>query len=129
MAYRYKTVKVNGKTKLLHRHVAEQAIGRPLLPTEHVHHVNGDRHDNRPENLRVMAGAEHLREHGDERLRYPREKTCAICGGQFVPQPTKRKRKATCSKPCADRLRSMTEKATRALVRANWSATASRIAA
>ena len=28
MAYRYPTVKVAGRTKLKHRHVAEQALGR-----------------------------------------------------------------------------------------------------
>lgn len=41
MAYRYPTVKVNGKTKLKHRHVMEQHLGRPLLPTEQVHHKAG----------------------------------------------------------------------------------------
>jgi len=39
-----------------HRLVAEEMVGRPLLPTDHVHHRNGDTQDNRPENLEVTDG-------------------------------------------------------------------------
>jgi len=38
-----------------HRAVMERIIGRELTPSETVHHKNGVRHDNRPENLELWS--------------------------------------------------------------------------
>lgn len=47
-----------------HRIVAEAKLGRSLLPGEVVHHINLDKHDNRPENLQVFPSqAEHAKWH------------------------------------------------------------------
>jgi hypothetical protein len=46
---------VNGKRIAVaeHRQVMEQTLGRPLEPFENVHHKNGRRADNRPDNLEL----------------------------------------------------------------------------
>lgn len=46
----------------VHRIVAQAWLGRPLRDGEVVHHKNGDKLDNRPENLEVFpSNAEHMR--------------------------------------------------------------------
>lgn len=44
-----------------HRVIAEQMLNRNLEPREVVHHKNGLRWDNRPENLEVMDKIEHCK--------------------------------------------------------------------
>jgi hypothetical protein len=49
----YVKVRINNKTLLQHRVIMAEHLGRELLASENVHHINGDRADNRIENLEI----------------------------------------------------------------------------
>jgi len=60
----YRLVKLDGNGYAReHRLVMEQKLGRLLTPGEVVHHINGDKLDNRPDNLEVMSKGKHVTLH------------------------------------------------------------------
>lgn len=70
---------IDGRQVWLHRYVMEQHLGRPLLPTEVVHHANGDPTDNRISNLVLKESqSAHRREH-DTIFRSETHKECTVC--------------------------------------------------
>lgn len=64
----------------LARYLMEDSLGRPLSSDELVHHVNGDRTDDRLENLLVLSPSEHRMTFGGNP---PTVCTCPECGKEF----------------------------------------------
>jgi DNA-binding NarL/FixJ family response regulator len=59
----YQAIKHNGQKRDLHRVIAEQKLGRPLGTDEVVHHIDGNKQNNHPDNIEVMSLSEHSRLH------------------------------------------------------------------
>ena len=65
----------DGRYVLEHRILMEAKLGRKLLPNEQVHHINGNKQDNREENLVVITNSEHQHLHESaKRLNSPEAK-------------------------------------------------------
>jgi hypothetical protein len=63
----YKQFYENGRWVYTHRRVAQKKVGGAIGKGRHVHHVNGNKTDNRPSNLRVMSASDHAKLHARQR--------------------------------------------------------------
>lgn len=62
----------------MHRHVASVKAGRWLSSQEIVHHIDGNKANNDPDNLEVTTRSRHVVTHKDVSLLHP-EKVCPVC--------------------------------------------------
>ena len=75
----YLLIRIKKKYRLAHRHIMEEHLGRKLMRKEQVHHINGNRADNRIENLMLLGIKEHSKLHAiSKRKRVIIQ--CFICG-------------------------------------------------
>ena len=61
----YKMTYKDGENVREHVLIAEEKIGRKLKENEVVHHMDGDKRNNNPENLAVVTRSEHAKIHAN----------------------------------------------------------------
>jgi len=86
--------------KYYSRWLMEQHLGRKLDRLEFVHHINGDKTDDRIENLEVMSKKDHCVHH--HTVKKTLEFTCYRCGKKFLRKEwyNRRSKRKYCNRTC-----------------------------
>lgn len=79
----YVYITINDKLVREHRYIMEQHIGRSLSYNEVVHHINGNKSDNRLSNLEIKSRQLHAEDHGKEHPAAFITLSCSKCNTTF----------------------------------------------
>ena len=95
---RYASTKIRGLgAQLDHRLIMSVLLGRQLLPTEYVHHLDRNRWNNHPRNLQVLGAGAHT---SLTLQRRPFPNWCPGCGRPFRPRSRAIRSQQWCSRAC-----------------------------
>lgn len=96
----YVQLRIARNHRYAHRLVMEILLGRPLRRDEHVHHLDGNKVNNRPSNLQLLSASAH---NSQTNRRHPLVRFCEWCGNPFLRHNNGNGEQRFCSRSCASR--------------------------